>query len=154
MDPFRDPSCAGLHWSIDPDTPEDERHQAHVTAAMLARYLRDHPINPAEPLTARGPVVLFFDAPRHLAYVRYPNGQLKWESVDSLRARRFEVPEAGVLEERGSSHAIEQVRQDAIEWRKPMARCARKPDLDGQENRLETGTLATRPRRRATRGAR
>ena len=35
------PDYAGLFWSIDPDTPWEEREQAHIVAAMLAKWRRD-----------------------------------------------------------------------------------------------------------------
>ena len=40
-DVLADPSFAGLHWSIDRDTPWEEREAAHCQAAITAKYLRD-----------------------------------------------------------------------------------------------------------------
>ncbi len=52
MNPFTDPRFAGLHWSIDPNTPDEDREMAHLSAAMKAwrerelkeyiPYLRTH----------------------------------------------------------------------------------------------------------------
>ena len=40
-DILRDPSFAGLHWSISRDTPDDDREAAHVSAALHAQWRRD-----------------------------------------------------------------------------------------------------------------
>lgn len=90
----RDPEYAGLHWSIDPETPADARASAHVTAAEVARYLREHKQKP------KAFEVLAYDPARCLVYVRWPNGSIAWESIVSLHARGFTVPTVGVLESR------------------------------------------------------
>lgn len=96
-----DPEYAGLSWSIDPDLEGDEREQAHVTAATVAKYLREHPINPAK--RAGGPEFLIHEFASNAWYVRWPNGGLKWETAVSLVARGFTVPRHPVLGTTGRS---------------------------------------------------
>jgi hypothetical protein len=92
-----DPAFAGLSWSIDCDahTPRDEREQAHVTAAMVAKYLREHPINRAKRPDA--PEFLIQQPASNEWFVRWPNGSLRWETAVSLVARGFTLPSQPIL---------------------------------------------------------
>lgn len=40
-DVLTDPRFAGLHWSIDRDTPIEDRSKAHYFAAWAAYYMRE-----------------------------------------------------------------------------------------------------------------
>lgn len=42
IDVFTDPRFAGLHWSIPSNTPWEERDQAHLIAAHIALWRREH----------------------------------------------------------------------------------------------------------------
>ena len=91
-DPARDPQFDGLYWSIDPDTPDEQRHQAHATAALVALYLKARP-NP--------PAALEFiaaDPQQRCWLVRWPNGSMRWETETSLTDRGFVVPQRAILQ--------------------------------------------------------
>ena len=65
---------------------------ASVTALMVATYLRDHK-QPAPALEA-----LFYDPCRAMAYCRWPNSRIGWETKVSLVDRGFSLPAVGTLE--------------------------------------------------------
>ena len=55
LDIFTHPDYAGLSWTIRPDTPWDEREQAHFIAATVAKWRRDEKNKPHYTLTHKGP---------------------------------------------------------------------------------------------------
>jgi len=84
MNVFTDPSFSGLHWSIDPDTPENEREQAHQTAALVARAIRDRP----QGLTVEP---ILEDPCTDRYFVQWPNGSRTWVSKLYLAKNRIKV---------------------------------------------------------------
>lgn len=76
----------GAAARLDRSDPDD------VTAAETLQYLRDHKQAPdtAEYLIVRGT----------MAYVRWPNGTVRWQTVQSLREHGFTVPPRGLLQTR------------------------------------------------------
>lgn len=54
-DIFSHPDYAGLSWSIDPDTPWDERETAHFVAATVAKWRREEKGKIHYALTHAGP---------------------------------------------------------------------------------------------------
>jgi hypothetical protein len=64
------------------------------TAAALADYLREHPVDRRH----QGPEVLCYDQTRTTAFVRWPTGTVRWETLGSLHARGFVLPVRGVLD--------------------------------------------------------
>lgn len=55
-DVLTDPRFAGLHWSIDRDTPIEAREAAHFFAAWAACWSREHGPNPPKKHPCPNPI--------------------------------------------------------------------------------------------------
>ena len=65
---------------------------APVAAADAARYLREHKQVPGE--------MEYLIVDGTMAYVRWTNGSVRWQTVQSLAERGFTVPARGLLQTR------------------------------------------------------
>jgi hypothetical protein len=84
-DVFTDPSFAGLHWSIPPDTPDENRALAHLSAACAARAKRDREED--------RPVELAYDPREDRRLLGWPNGSLTWMSSLEMAAQNLRTKE-------------------------------------------------------------
>ncbi len=82
---FTDPSFAGLHWSIPPETPDEDRALAHLSAAYAARAKREREED--------RPCELAYD-PQHDRYLlSWPNGSMTWMSSLEMAAHNLRTKE-------------------------------------------------------------
>ncbi len=60
-----------------------------ATVGDVVAYLKTHPAD----ATRTTPEFLVFDDERRMAYIRWPSGTVRWETVESLLRRGFPPPE-------------------------------------------------------------